>query len=205
MAKFTSFTYTPQGQLAYSNTGKLAPSSYTVRGNTVYGTDNRKIGNVKKLENLKKAQREKVVNASRRRQHAKAQAIKNQGKPSQGKPRKPSKKATAAGSQGRDPDVPPSAEYYHEYMSMIHEYARALHDSWSRDILLGSTYDDCEMLHALAYDVYEAFIQYGEDAVHGELSPIQRRSFERVGARLASILISIRGGTFREEMGRNRK
>lgn len=204
MAKFTSFTFTPQGQLAYSNTGKLAPSSYTVRGNTVYGADSRKIGNVKKLENLKKAQREKVMNASRRRQHAKAQAIKT-GKPPQGRPKKPSKKAAAAGSQERrrDPDVPPSEEYFHEYMNMIHEYARALRDSWARETLLGATYEDCEMLHELAYDVYEAFVQYGENAVRGELSPIQRRSFERVGARLASLLVAIRGGTYREEKGRN--
>ena len=208
MPKFTSFTFTPQGQLAYSNTGKLAPANYTVRGNTVYGADNRKIGNVKKLENLKKAQRDKVMNASRKRQHARAQSIKKTGQPSQGKPRKPSKKAAAAGSQGsqgrgRDSDVPPSEEYYNEYMNMIHKYAYALRDAWSRNILLGATYEDCEMLHALAYDVYEAFVQYGESAASGRLSPVQRRSFERVGYRLASLLVAIRGGTFREEMGRN--
>ena len=207
MAKFTSFTMTPQGELAYSNTGRLAPSSYTVRGNTVYGADNRKIGNVRKLENLKKAQRDKVVNASRSRQHARARAIKNAGKPRQSRPKRPSGKAAAGGQQGghqgRDPDVPPSEEYYREYANTIHEYARALRDPWAREILMNATLEDCEMLHALAYDVYEAFIQYGDDAVHGTLTPMQRRSFERVGARLASLLRAIRGGTFREEMGRN--
>lgn len=190
MAKFTSFTMTPQGELAYSNTGRLAPSSYTVRGNTVYGADNRKIGNVKKFDNLKKAQRQKVESASRSRQHRRAQQIKNAGQPSQGKPRKPSKKAAPA--QDRDPNVPPSEEYYREYANTIHEYARALRDPWAREILMNATLEDCEMLHALAYDVYEAFVQYGDDAVHGTLTPMQRRSFERVGYRLASLLKAIR-------------
>ena len=204
--KFVSFTFTPQGELAYSNTGRLAPSSYSVRGNTVYGADNRKIGNVRKLENLRKSQREKVESASRNRQHRRAQRIRNAGQQKPKRPRKPSQKAGPSEEyHRRDPNVPPSEEYFREYANVIHEYARALHDGWSRNILMNATLEDCEMLHELAYDVYEAFIQYGEDALNGTLTPMQRRSFERVGYRLASLLQAIKGGSYREEMGRNRK
>ena len=35
MAKFTQFGWNQYGQLVYRNTGKLAPSEYYVRGNTV--------------------------------------------------------------------------------------------------------------------------------------------------------------------------
>lgn len=48
MAKFTKFGFNQYGELVYRNTGKAAPSAYTVRGNTVYGSNGRKIGNVGK-------------------------------------------------------------------------------------------------------------------------------------------------------------
>ena len=48
MAKFTKFGFNQYGELVYRNTGKTAPSAYTVRGNTVYGSNGRKIGNVGK-------------------------------------------------------------------------------------------------------------------------------------------------------------
>ena len=185
MAKFTSFTMTPQGELAYSNTGRLAPSSYTVRGNTVYGADNRKIGNVRKLENLKKTQRQKVESASRSRQHRRAQQIKNAGQQKPKRPRKPQQKA-------REPKVPVSEEYLEEYQNLLAEYARYLKDTDARITLSGATIEQCEMLHALAYDVYETFIQYGEQAKNGELSPQQRATFERQGHRLAQLLKAIR-------------
>ena len=189
--KFTSFTMTPQGELAYSNTGRLAPSSYTVRGNTVYGADNRKIGNVRKLENLKKAQRQKVESASRSRQHRRAQQIKNAGQQKPRKPKKPSQKA-APPQEGREPKVPVSEEYLEEYQNLLAEYARYLKDTDARITLSGATIEQCEMLHALAYDVYETFIQYGEQAKNGELSPQQRATFERQGHRLAQLLKAIR-------------
>lgn len=46
MAKFTKFGFNQYGELVYRNTGRVAPTSYTVRGNTVYGKDGRKIGNI---------------------------------------------------------------------------------------------------------------------------------------------------------------
>lgn len=185
MAKFTSFTMTPQGELAYSNTGRLAPSSYTVRGNTVYGADNRKIGNVKKFDNLKKAQRQKVESASRSRQHRRAQQIKNAGQQKPRRPRKPTQKA-------REPKVPVSEEYLEEYRGLLADYAQYLRDADARNTLANATVEQCEMLHALAYDVYETFIQYGEQARSGEMSPHQRATFERQGKRLASLLKAIR-------------
>ena len=48
MAKFTKFGLSPTGELVYRSSGKLAPSSYTVRGSTVYGKDGRKIGQIGK-------------------------------------------------------------------------------------------------------------------------------------------------------------
>ena len=48
MSKFKLFGFNQYGELVYRKTGRAAPSSYTVRGNTVYGKDGRKIGNVGK-------------------------------------------------------------------------------------------------------------------------------------------------------------
>ena len=48
MAKFTKFGLSNTGELVYRSSGKLAPSSYTVRGSTVYGKDGRKIGQIGK-------------------------------------------------------------------------------------------------------------------------------------------------------------
>ena len=47
MAKFTKFGLSPSGELVYRSTGKLAPSSYTVRGRTVY-KNGRKVGQIGK-------------------------------------------------------------------------------------------------------------------------------------------------------------
>ena len=48
MAKFTKFGISPKGELVYRSSGKLAPSQYTVRGSTVYGSDGRKVGQIGK-------------------------------------------------------------------------------------------------------------------------------------------------------------
>ena len=37
MAKFRLFGFNQYGELVYRKTGRAAPSTYTVRGNTVYG------------------------------------------------------------------------------------------------------------------------------------------------------------------------
>lgn len=48
MAKFIKFGLSSSGELVYRSTGRLAPSSYTVRGSTVYGKDGRKVGQIGK-------------------------------------------------------------------------------------------------------------------------------------------------------------
>lgn len=52
MAKFTKFGFDNNGILVYRSTGAAVPerlrAGYTIRGNTVYGSDGRKIGNVGK-------------------------------------------------------------------------------------------------------------------------------------------------------------
>ena len=48
MASFTKFGWNQYGELVYRNTGRVAPESYTVKGNTVYGKNGRKIGQIGK-------------------------------------------------------------------------------------------------------------------------------------------------------------
>ena len=64
MAKFTKFGLSSSGELVYRSSGRLAPSSYTVRGSTVYGKDGRKVGQIGK--GTAKEQRT-IRNASTRR------------------------------------------------------------------------------------------------------------------------------------------
>lgn len=78
MAKLTKFSYNSAGQLAYRNTGALAPADYTVRGSTVYGRDGRRIGTVGKGT---AAQRAKVERAARnRRAFKKGESVKYGGR-----------------------------------------------------------------------------------------------------------------------------
>ena len=66
MAKFTKFGFNQYGELVYRNTGRAAPSAYTVRGNTVYGADGRKIGNVGKGTAAQRATMRKAATAGGR-------------------------------------------------------------------------------------------------------------------------------------------
>lgn len=63
MAKFTKFGLSPTGELVYRSTGKLAPSSYTVRGSTVY-SQGRKVGQIGKGT---RTEQTKIRRASTRR------------------------------------------------------------------------------------------------------------------------------------------
>lgn len=66
MAKFTKFGFNQYGELVYRNTGKAAPSAYTVRGNTVYGSNGRKIGNVGKGTKVQQQTMRKAATAGGR-------------------------------------------------------------------------------------------------------------------------------------------
>lgn len=84
MASLTKFTLSPSGELVYKSTGKLAPSNYTFRKNTVYKTGadgvKRRVGSLSRK--LTKTQAAKIAKAERSR-------FKRTGQPQ--KPRKPSK------------------------------------------------------------------------------------------------------------------
>lgn len=91
MAKLTKFTISPSGDLVYRSTGRLAPSSYTCRKNTVYGANGRRIGSLSR--NLTRTQAEKIAKAERNRNVRKSKAARKAGeisKPSQKRPKSPS-------------------------------------------------------------------------------------------------------------------
>lgn len=91
MAKLTKFTISPSGDLVYKSTGKLAPSDYKFRKNTVYGPNGRRIGTLSRKLTKKDAAR--IASAERSR---KARVRRTVSKPRQGKPSRPSRKATQA-------------------------------------------------------------------------------------------------------------
>ena len=85
MAKLTKFTLSPSGDLVYKTSGKLAPSSYTFRKNTVYGANGRRVGSLSR--NLTKTEAAKIAKAEVNRNKRKAAGM---AKPSQKRPRSPS-------------------------------------------------------------------------------------------------------------------
>jgi len=92
MASLTKFTISPSGSLVYKSSGKLAPEGYTFKKNTVYGKNGRRVGTLSR--NLTKTQAEKIAKAERNRNARKARAARKAGemaKPSQNKPRKPTR------------------------------------------------------------------------------------------------------------------
>lgn len=91
MAKLTKFTISPSGDLVYKSSGKLAPSSYTFRKNTVYGANGRRVGSLSR--NLTKTEAAKIAKAEANRNKRKAAAKRKAAgmtKPSQKRPRSPS-------------------------------------------------------------------------------------------------------------------
>ena len=130
MAKLTKFTLSPSGDLVYKSTGKLAPEGYTFRKNTVY-KNGRRVGTLSR--NLTRAQAEKIAKAERNRNARRAKAARKAGemaKPSQGKPRKPSKKTKTAASQefGEDWDQFTDSEFPEEEEAVIEEFAQRVRD-----------------------------------------------------------------------------
>ena len=95
MAALTKFTISPSGDLVYKSNGRLAPSSYTFKKNTVYGADGRRIGSLSR--NLTKTQASKIAKAERNRAKKGQKAQKVSTPPKQGKPRQPSKGKKFAG------------------------------------------------------------------------------------------------------------
>ena len=124
MASLTKFTIGPSGELVYKSTGKLAPSNYTFRKNTVYkvGADGvkRRVGSLSRK--LTKTQAAKIAKAAKSRNARSRRAA----KPSQGKPRAPSvSKPSASGSMayGEDWDEITDTEFPEESQAMKEEFA----------------------------------------------------------------------------------
>ena len=191
MAKLTSFTTTPNGTLVYRNSGAIAPEKYYTKGTSVYNSETgRRVGYVKQNKNLTKTEQAKVAKAEKSRTAKYRRRYKPWQKETQ-RPRKPSQKKPQQKAE-RESEVPPSQEYIHEYANLLRDYAMQLRDGPSKAILMTVTDEECEILHALAYDVYEAFIVYGQDVMTGRETPFDRAVFERQGKRLAQLLKAIR-------------
>lgn len=98
MARLTKFTISPSGDLVYKSTGKLAPSNYIFRKNTVYkvGEDGvrRRVGSLSRK--LTKSEAERIARTERNRNRRRATATKRgPSKPQQGKPKQPPKSQRA--------------------------------------------------------------------------------------------------------------
>ena len=128
MASLTKFTIGPSGELVYKSTGKLAPSNYIFRKNTVYkvGADGvkRRVGSLSRK--LTKTQASKIAKAAKSR-NARARKA---AKPPQGKPRsptvsKPSASAAAGESMayGEDWDEITDTEFPEESQATKEEFA----------------------------------------------------------------------------------
>lgn len=127
MASLTKFTIGPSGELVYKSTGKLAPSNYTFRKNTVYkvGADGvkRRVGSLSRK--LTKTQAAKIAKAAKSRNRRAGKAA----KPSQGKPRAPSvsKPSASAAAEsmayGEDWDEITDTEFPEESEAKKEEFA----------------------------------------------------------------------------------
>lgn len=128
MVKLTKFTISPSGDLVYKSSGKLAPSSYTFRKNTVYGANGRRVGTLSR--NLTKTEAAKIAKAEANRNKRKAAAKRKaagMAKPSQKRPRsssgtKPREGAKVAGiDEAEEFD---STEFPEAEKLVIAEFAR---------------------------------------------------------------------------------
>ena len=132
MASLTKFTLSPSNELVYKSTGKLAPSDYTFRKNTVYKTGEdgvkRRIGTLSRK--LTKKQAKKIAEAeksrNRRKARAQAQAKGRPKKPTQGRPRKPS---AASAAYGEDWDSSQTTEFPEREEVIISELAKRVKDA----------------------------------------------------------------------------
>ena len=135
MAKLTKFTISPSGDLVYKTTGKLAPSNYIFRKNTVYkvGEDGvrRRVGSLSRK--LTKTEAERIAKAEKnrnRRKAAKAKQPKQPSKPSKGKPKAPSKTQRAGTmAYGEDWDAFEDSDFPDYGVDVKEEFAQRVRDA----------------------------------------------------------------------------
>ena len=125
MASLTKFTIGPSGELVYKSTGKLAPSNYTFRKNTVYkvGADGvkRRVGSLSRK--LTKTQAAKIAKAAKSRNARRRSTERKVSKPSQGKPSRPSKKAATSTYGTGDWDEFEGEEFPEESQAIKEDFA----------------------------------------------------------------------------------
>ena len=128
MAALTKFTISPSGQLVYKSTGRLAPSSYTFKKNTVYGPNGRRVGSLSR--NLTKTQASKIAKTERSRNRRQAKRAKSTkvSKPSQGKPSKPSQGKRAATAAYEEEIEFEGTEFPEDSPAVIAEFAQRVKD-----------------------------------------------------------------------------
>ena len=125
MASLTKFTIGPSGELVYKSTGKLAPSNYTFRKNTVYKTGpdgvKRRVGSLSRK--LTKTQAAKIAKAAKSRNARRRSTERKVSKPSQGKPSRPSKKAATSTYGTGDWDEFEGEEFPEESQAIKEDFA----------------------------------------------------------------------------------
>ena len=135
MASLTKFTLGPSGELVYKKTGRLAPSNYTFRKNTVYKTGpdgvKRRVGSLSRKLTKGEAQKIAKAEANRKRRQAAVNKQSKQGKPSQQKPRKPSAKKAGAASMryGEDWEEFDDTEFPEQSQAVKEEFAQRVRDA----------------------------------------------------------------------------
>ena len=133
MAKLTKFTLSPSGELVYKTSGKIAPSNYIFRKNTVYkvGEDGvrRRVGSLSRK--LTRSEAERIAKAERSRNRRRATAAKKgPSRPQQGKPKQPSKSQKAGTVKyGEDWDVFDDSEFPEAGQSIKEEFAQRVRDA----------------------------------------------------------------------------
>ena len=133
MAALTKFTISPTGTLVYKSTGKLAPSSYTFKKNTVYGANGRRVGSLSR--NLTKTEAAKIAKAERnrikrgQRAQRKVSTPPKQGKPAKPRDGKPWRKAGPVGYEYADDMEFDGTEFPEDSPAVIHEFAQRVKDA----------------------------------------------------------------------------
>lgn len=132
MAKLTKFTLSPSGDLVYKTTGKLAPSNYIFRKNTVYkvGEDGvrRRVGSLSRK--LTKGEAERIAKAEKSRNRRRAAKAKQPSRPSKGKPKAPSQTQRAGTMRyGEDWDSFEDSNFPEYTQGVKEEFAQRVRDA----------------------------------------------------------------------------
>ena len=175
MASLTKFTLSPSGDLVYKSTGKLAPSNYVFRKNTVYkvGADGvrRRVGSLSRK--LTKTQAKKIAKAEKSRNARTRSQARKVTKPSQGKPRQPSRTAAAAtaayGEEGWDEfegeDFPaPTEAVKEEFAQRVRNAALTVAPQSLQDKIRRLSTDALWKAYQEDAYIFELYFRYHENA-----------------------------------------